>query len=113
MGRLGREGAHDAQLAAVLVPLYRRLLQREAAVAAHAADALAAVQDASGVTWPCRVAVADPSPGLRAVAEDVDALGRVRGPEALMALRLGASNDPSPPFASAPCARSPVAPSPR
>ncbi len=90
----GEKERTTRKLTAVLVPLYRKLLQREAALAARAADALAGMQDASGVAWLSRVATSDPSPGLRAVA--ADALGRVRGPEALRALRLGASNDAEP-----------------
>ena len=90
----GEKERTTRKLAAVLVPLYRRLLQREADVAAHAADALAGLRDAAGVAWLAKTGVADPSPGLRAAV--ADALGRVRGPEGLAALRKVASADPEP-----------------
>ncbi len=79
---------------AVLVPLYRRLLEREADLAALVADALGGLRDAEGVAWLGRTVAADLSPSLRAAV--ADALGRVRGPEGLAPLRKAATADPEP-----------------
>jgi HEAT repeat protein len=90
----GEKERTTRKLAAVLIPIYRRLLEREAALGSGASEVLGGLGGPTGVAWLSRAATSDPSPGLRAAA--AAALGRVRGADALAALAKVVADDAEP-----------------
>ena len=86
----GDKERQTRKLAAVLIPLYRELLAREADFATRVGEALAGLRDGPALAW-LAAAVADASPGFRRAV--VDALGRAGGPEPLAVLRRVAGSD--------------------
>jgi hypothetical protein len=89
------EKQHRARkLAAVLVPFYRTLALRNAAVAARSPEALARAGDPPRIAWLVTAAARDASPAVRAAA--LGALGRIGGPECLEAVKKARAVDAVP-----------------
>ncbi len=88
------EGARRSRkLAAALIPFYRTLLARNAALQELAVDALSAMRTGDALTW-LQAAARKSDPALRQAA--VLALGRVGGAEAFALLGKAAAGDAEP-----------------